>query len=279
MSIAVLYVCTGNYQIFWNSFYKEAREFFYPRHEKCFFVFTDSEELIKNSKEMQDVRMYFQRRSGWPYDTLMRFNTFCTIQDILQEFDYCYFWNANAHFLKTVDQNIIPFPDQEKPLVMWRHTGKYLDEYGDTFDVERNPISCASIPFGEKCYAYGGGFFGGTSEAFIAMSCELRDRIAKDLEAGFIAKWHDQSHLQRYASSKSCVEVPEFTIMSEEYVGNHEPYVIFLDKEHFGGMGKLRNMTLQQRAKIRVQKWIKYIYLNTALGKVIRKFKNKRKST
>lgn len=277
MKIAVLYVCTGNYSVFWTSFYKESKQFFYPKEERHFFVFTDDEELIKQSKELKDVDVYFQRRSGWPYDTLLRFNSFCMIQDRLREYDCCYFWNANAHFLKVVDETVIPFADQEKQLILWRHTGKYQDEYGETFEAERNPISKAYVAPGERCCAYGGGFFGGASDAFVKMSCELRDWIAIDLQSGYIAKWHDQSHLQKYGTANKCIEVPEYTIMSEEYMSDKDPYVIFWNKDHFGGNGKLRNLPFHERVKLSFRKFVKYVYLNTFIGTIVRKIRKKHK--
>lgn len=244
MKIAILYICTGNYGIFWNSFFTTCEKYFYPKAEKTYFVFTDDLQLIKKVPSMNNVHAYFQRRAGWPYDTLLRFNSFSMVQDLLSVYDYCYFWNANAVFLKTIDESVIPFPTKEKGLVLWRHTLGYDHDRPEQFNAETNPESEAFVPKGTFCRSYGGGFFGGTPEGFVLMSVILRDRIARDLEKGLIATQHDQSHIVKYGTEVPCVEVPRNVIVSEEYMEGMEPFVIFTNKQHVGGMHKLRGMPL-----------------------------------
>ena len=199
--------------------------------------------------EVNKVHCYFQRRSGWPYDTLLRFNSFAMVQDKLREFDYCYFWNANAVFLKPIDETVIPLPIPDKEMVLWRHTLSYDFDRPEQFNAEKNPQSEAYVEPGTKCHSYGGGFFGGTSEGFIRMSIILRDRVARDLEKGIIAVQHDQSHIVKYGTEINCVEVPRNVIVSEEYKEGRDPYVIFTNKRHVGGMYKLREMSLGFRVK------------------------------
>lgn len=69
MNIAITYICTGKYSVFWPEFYRTAEAFFYPNIEKKYFVFTDDEELISLLSENPKVYTFFQRKAGWPYDT------------------------------------------------------------------------------------------------------------------------------------------------------------------------------------------------------------------
>jgi len=270
MKIAVLYICTGHYTIFWKDFYRTAEKCFYPREQKHYFLITDNNDLIASLKENDNVTPCFQVKSGWPYDTLLRFNIFCTVQDRLLQYDFCYYCNANMLFLKQIDETVIPFPTPEKSLLLWRHTLVYHDEDASGFTVERNPESSAYIAEGEKCHPYGGGFFGGTSEAFVRMSRILRDNIAADLEKNIIAVWHDESHIQRYGTGTSCIEVPENTIVSEEYASGRNPYAIFLDKSHFGGNDKLRGLPFAHRVRNRAVRFV-----NRVCNKISRMTKNK----
>ena len=41
-TVAVLYLCTGVYQVFWKDFYPNFKELFLPETDKTFFVFTDA---------------------------------------------------------------------------------------------------------------------------------------------------------------------------------------------------------------------------------------------
>lgn len=263
MKIAIVYICTGDYSIFWKNFFETSEQYLYPSApsihpsiHKDYFVFTDDNNLITQLEPLPNVKTYFQKRAGWPYDTLLRFNTFCTIQDVLMGYDYCYYWNANTYFVKEITPDVIPFPTKEQGLILWRHTLTYDCNTPEGFQAEKNPNSTAYIAPNTPCREYGGGFLGGTPEAFIAMSQTLRDNIATDLSHGIIAIWHDQSHLQNYALSHSCVEVPRYVICSEEYVDTcaTPPYAIFANKQRYGGMHKLRNMPLQFRLKVYLQR-------------------------
>lgn len=252
MKIAILYICTGKYGIFWNNFYKTSEQYFYPEVDKTYFVFTDDLELMSRLRSLGNVHCYFQRFMGWPYDTLMRFNIFSTIQDLLINYDYCYYWNANAVFVKPIDESVIPFPNTGNEIVLWRHTLGYDHDRPEQFNAEKNPESEAYVQPGTVCHSYGGGFFGGTSKGFVKMSNILRDRVARDLEKGIIATQHDQSHVVKYGTEIKCVEVPKNVIVSEEYAEGRDPYVVFTNKQHYGGMHILRDMPLSYRLKIRI---------------------------
>ena len=41
MKIAILYICTGKYYIFWENFYNSAQKNLFPYETKHFFVFSD----------------------------------------------------------------------------------------------------------------------------------------------------------------------------------------------------------------------------------------------
>lgn len=273
--IAILYICTGKYSIFWEKFYTSCEQYFYPDAEKTYFVFTDDEELIKQFRDNTRIHPYFQRRAGWPYDTLLRFNSFTMVQDLLLAYDYCYFWNANAVFLKTVDESVIPFPTKENEMVFWRHTLGYDHERPDQFDAEKNPDSESYVAPGSTCHNYGGGFLGGIPEGFNRMSVVLRDRIARDLEKGIIAVAHDQSHIVRYGSENTCVEVPRNIIVSEEYMEGRDPYVIFTNKQHVGGMHKLRGMPLSFRIKAWLYEACRVTLGAVGLKKIVKKMMGK----
>ena len=245
MRIAVLYICTGHYDVFWPEFYESAERYFYPEDHKEYFVFTDSKELIANKK----IHAYYQAKTGWPYDTLLRYNWFCTIQDKLKDFDYCYFINANALFLKCVDSSIIPYPSENLPYVFSIHIRSYDDYDGQTFNPERNPASRAYIPEGMPCRAHSGGFWGGTSQAIIDMCCELRDRIAEDLSNNIIAIWHDQSHLIKYATEVPHYDVEKGLVVSEEYADLSVAVMIYRDKTRYGGNDALRDASKSEKIK------------------------------
>ena len=63
VKIAILYICTGKYSIFWEEFYKSAKKNLFPNSEKHFFVFSDaSPKLFSN----EDTSYIYQQKLGWP---------------------------------------------------------------------------------------------------------------------------------------------------------------------------------------------------------------------
>jgi len=38
MKIAVMYICTGKYECFWDEFYRTSEQYFYPDIDKHYFV-------------------------------------------------------------------------------------------------------------------------------------------------------------------------------------------------------------------------------------------------
>lgn len=46
MKIAILYICTGKYNVFFRDFYSSSEKYFLPNCEKTYFVFSDNQEAI-----------------------------------------------------------------------------------------------------------------------------------------------------------------------------------------------------------------------------------------
>ncbi len=247
-TIAILYICTGKYECFWDEFYATCEKNFYSDVFKTYYVFTDSQRILENKND--NVKVYYQCQSGWPYDTLLRYNWFCTIQDKLKEYTYCYYFNANSVVLKSITSLNIPFPTEEKPLVLNIHSHMYDDYDGKLFQPERNSRSLACISEGTYCRAYSGGFWGGKSEAIVKMCCELRDRISIDMKNGIIAIWHDQSHLQKYAMEVPHIIVERDLISSEEYMKDKVCAIVFLNKSKYGGQENLRKLSSKDMLKL-----------------------------
>ena len=97
IKIAILYICTGKYEIFWKDFYSSSEQYFLPEYSKEYFVFTDSPNI--NDTASMNVHKIYQHNLGWPDNTLERFDMFSRIIDQLKDFDYIFFFNANACLL------------------------------------------------------------------------------------------------------------------------------------------------------------------------------------
>ena len=242
MKIAILYICTGKYDVFWNQFYKSCEKHFLPRHTKNYFVFSDT--LDANSLK-ENVTLIKQARMGWPKDTLMRFALFASIQEKLAAYDYIFFCNANTNFVKIIDDGFLQNEGQPAALIVTKHPFFYWVTNPKDYPYERNPKSNAYIPLKKGNKYVMGGFNGGDASSYIELINTLDKQIADDLSKDIIAIWHDESHLNHYIlHTQKNTRVLDYNYGFPE--GHDLPlkadiYLQFLDKKSFGGHDFLRD--------------------------------------
>lgn len=241
MKCAVIYICTGGYQVFWEEFYETAKTYLLPDCKRDIFVFTDNEEMITEQRE--DVKPYFFRKNGWPYDSLLRWNCICMVQDLLAEYDYVLFCNANMKFLLPFESNLFT----AKPFTFLSLVPEEIT--GDQLPFDRNEQSRACIPVGTKRNKYAqGGFFAIRGTELVEMSRMLRDWTAEDLQHKQMPKYHDESminaYLYRCLTDDKVAYLGKETIAPEEF-NQKDVLAIFRNKDHYGGNKGLRyNQTL-----------------------------------
>ena len=81
--IAILYICTGKYSVFWKEFYRSMEKYFLRNSEVEYFVFTDADKLYDEEKNARIHRIR-QENLGWPGNTLFRFRMFVSIKEKLE---------------------------------------------------------------------------------------------------------------------------------------------------------------------------------------------------
>lgn len=202
-SIGILYICTGPYTLFWKDFYESFEKNFLPDIQKKYYVFTDADNIY--AEESEYVRIVKIEPQPWPLITLFRFSTFLKVEDEIKQCDYLMFSNANM-----ICEDIITpeefLPRDNEILSVTFHPG-YYGKSKINFPYERRKKSKAYIPWNcGKEYVIGA-MFCGWSDAFIKMSKTLKYNIEEDLKKNLIAKWHDESQLNRYIVNRSDIRV------------------------------------------------------------------------
>lgn len=227
--IGILYICTGKYDVFWKEFYENMEKYFLHNSEKHYFVFTDAEYLY--GEECNRIHKIYQECMGWPYDTLMRFDLFTKVEAEIKEYDYIFFMNANMLCMKEITED--EFLPVEENLLVARHPGcihypKWL------FPYERNKKSTAYIPYGQGKYYYMGGLNGGKAQAYLELIHSLKQAIQEDLARGVIAKWHDESQLNKYMLNRNDAKIllPEYAY-PEGWNLPYEAKIIIRDKDKY----------------------------------------------
>ncbi len=195
MKIGILYIATGKYACFWDEFYNSAEKYLFPDDEKHYFVFTDSPEI-----KGENVTVYHRECQGFPADTLFRFDMFLSIRDDIEKMDYLYFFNSNVIFEGRVAEELIPDAEHNyllgalSPMESIRKFPPLL------FTYERNKKSLAYIaPYQKgKYHYYMGGLNGGRTPEYLKMCETLAHNIHVDYDNGIVARFHDESHINRY---------------------------------------------------------------------------------
>ncbi len=185
-SVGLLIVATGKYVKFVEPLIKSAEQYFLPGHERTFFVFTDHQYEVPKSPHIVTI---YQKRLGWPYDTMMRCKMYLDHTELYAGIDYLYAIDADTLVTDIVGDEIL------SDLVATRHP---CFEGGKRGNYEWNPQSVAYVAPHEGTNYFAGGFYGGKTENFIAMNQTMYEHILIDLDNGIMPRFHDESHLNRY---------------------------------------------------------------------------------
>lgn len=231
LKIAIFYVVTGKYLVFWPDFLATAEQNLLPGCEVHYFVFTDAQSLpgedgicpVLSEKALealgekapqgapaQDpgtlqsrIHRIEQEAYPWPYSTLKRFHMFRPLLPELKQqgFSAAYFLNANY----LAARPILPeefLPENQDELVLCPNPG-YYNKTPIHFPYDRNPNCRAYIPYTKGKHYVCGGTNGGGLAAYSRLIETLDDRTEADLADGIIARWHDESQINRYALDTS----------------------------------------------------------------------------
>lgn len=225
MRLAILYVCTGKYNQFFEGFYESSERNLLKDMEKTYFVWTDDETLAANGK---NVKVYHKECAGFPADSLFKFEMFLQAEQDLKEYDYVYFFNANTEIRLPIGMDFLPdetglvaarWPVVEKRNVLF-------------FPYERNKKSLAYIPpFKPPYNYYMGGLNGGRTKEYLSMARILAINIRKDYDNGIIARFHDESHINAYLRENPCKILDTSYNMPEEW-SDENSKIIFREKTH-----------------------------------------------
>jgi hypothetical protein len=246
--VAILYIGTGRYTIFWDEFYNSCEKNLLKNCEKHYFFFTDSKEFESNEK----ITIVLQENLGWPLITALRYKILNKIKDELKDYDYVFFFNGNMEVIHEVSEEELLPSEAEGYIVAPLHSGNKRMKSNWEFDYERNPKSASYIPYGEGEYYFHAGLLGGRVKEFLEMLDTCEKMMDEDLKNNFIPKFHDESVFNKY------VLTHPYKILSNYYIYpthgkqfvklNPKVKIIQRDKSKFkyGGHAYLRGETEQK---------------------------------
>lgn len=245
MKIAILYIGTGRYTIFWDEFFNSCEKNFIKGAEKHYFFFTDDKDLKSDEK----ITIVPQENIGWPLITCLRYKILKKVKEELKDFDYVFFFNGNMEFIKPIKaEEFIPAED-EGYIVAPLHSMNKRAKSNHEFEYERNPESTSYIPLDEGKQYFHAGILGGRVKEFLELLEVCEKMMDDDLAKNIIPKFHDESVFNKYILTRP------YKILSNYYIFpthgkpfvklNPKAKIIQRDKSKFkyGGHAYLRGET------------------------------------
>lgn len=223
-NVGLLIMATGKYIQFVKPLISSADKYFCAKHNVTYFVFTDADP--KQLADHNNLVVIEQSKLGWPYDTMMRFQTYAVNREAFNGQDYLFACDADMLFIDHFGDEILG----KRTATL--HPGFY-NKARRAFSYESDPRSKACIAPNEGKHYFCGGFYGGQRDEFIKIAALCSENINDDLSRGVIAVWHDESHWNRY-----CIDNPPTVILSPSYCypeGWKLPFrarLIALNKDH-----------------------------------------------
>ena len=265
--VGILYICTGQYNMFWKGFYETAEQYLLKDlpYEIHYFVFSDDDKLPY--LDSARVHYHFQEKQGWPWPTLLRFRTFYSIKNELTDFDYLYFFNSNIEFVAPVTQELIPPTGLN---FTFTHHFAYYQKPEHTHTYDRNPQSNAYIPFGKGQFYVSGGCLGGRAKPFLEMSAILDHRIKSDLKNNIIALWHDESQINKYILGRKDIHTIHPGYFYPEIFKLDFPMICkALEKYKYFPVAQFKEKTKEEKQKEWFQKKVVDRFLKPPKGSLI----------
>lgn len=178
-------------------------QYFLPGHEIEIMLWTDMQSWPEAKDVSYGATVFPVEQMDWPYPTLMRYHFFLKQEKYLKKFDYIFYLDLDMRVVHVVGDEVFG-----KSLTMACHP-MYQLQQPMWLPYEPNPASTAYIKqpgriiskdgkhMFQPLYA-AGGFQGGTTESFLEAMKSMRDNIDRDLDTGYIARWNDESHWNKY---------------------------------------------------------------------------------
>ncbi len=212
--ICVVCICLNEpYWQYVQPMIESARRFLLKGHEVDFILWSDMPSDYK-----VDAKIIPTEPFTWPLPTLHRYHLFLREEELLSEYDYIFYVDADMKFVSRVGDEILgDLVGAQHP--MYAVSKSYIPPY------EPNSNSTAYIPRTGRVLTenkskrfeplyFAGGLQGGRSDIFINAMKVMKERIDEDFaKNNYIAIWNDESHWNRY-----CFENPPTVVLNPSYV-------------------------------------------------------------
>lgn len=223
MKICIITIATNRYIQFVERLLDNIEEHFLNEHDIQCLLFTDHEVETSDNVKVSQIG-----HKPWPEPALKKYNYINSQSDYLKNFDYLYLFDADVGIVANVGEEVL------QDLVGVLHPYKILEpEKPGTYEKRKESTAYVADEDHNKYYA--AAFVGGKSSNFLKMAKTISERVDQDERNGIIAKWHDESHLNKYFIENPPTDLSPSYMFPEELIGYSqypfEPKIVALKKE------------------------------------------------
>jgi hypothetical protein len=254
LKIAIIYICDGDYDVFWKEFYESFEKLFLPGTDKHFFLFSDRADL-PYAEHNPKVEYHPVLYRGWPAASEMRFHTFLSVQDELKAYDYIFYMNANMKCNRVItEEEMLPEDRPGIHLIAARHPIIDNMKHPCFYPYERNRRSKAYIPYNMGRYYIMGSFIGGRAADFLKMSKILKNITDMDLAEHITCFSYDESRLNRYIIGRDDVLAVSPAYCNGGFNKKYEDAIVMRNKADYFDVDRLKKVKQHSLAFLVVRK-------------------------
>ncbi len=224
MTISLLLIATGKYDIFLQSLIDSVDQYFFRNDHVNIYLFTDKKQELTRTDRISITFIPIEHKP-FPFSTLYRYKYFDEAKDLIKG-EYVFYCDVDMKFVAPVGREILG------DIVCVKHPGFYRGGWGSTGCTRR---SLAYLPVALQHDYMAGGFQGGRRGVYLDACNMLSARIADDEKRGVMAEWHDETHFNWYL--KMVMKHPKVLDPSycypESWTGlPFKRRILALDKDH-----------------------------------------------
>lgn len=218
---AIVLLCSGNYEIILEGFLKSFHRYWQATPAFRIYVWMDRTRMPTHDE------LYFPIPTlGWPNATMLRPHYFLEKEALLAHHRYIYSIDVDLYAEGNITDAILG------SLVGAMH-GFLGPLSREKWTFETNPASKAYLDYRVAETYFQGNLYGGEPYRVIPMWKEISRNIEADAKIGIVAKWHEESHLNRYLSDHRPVKILPHTYLNCcDFPAYPEPKFRHINKNH-----------------------------------------------
>ena len=213
MKIAIITIATGKYFKLLEPLFTSIKKFMFVNHEVTPIAFSDG--------KLDGYNIVYTPFLPVPLNALFKFRYINSID--LSGYDMIFLIDGDCLVVAPIEDDI--FPNNNDQIVVVQHPWEKLN----AASYEKNPLSTAFVDNKETQY-YQSCFLGAYRDTFLKMSKEIESNIEIDLKNRIIAKWYDESHVNRYAVHHPHKQIHSGYAYPDIYISESPSWFVFEKK-------------------------------------------------